>query len=145
MWIWGKEVQGSPTDKKVTPYANVQLWSKYWLLLCPLMKSSPANIYLFQFSKRNTRKRCGICSKLTLKTPGRRRCRSGVLLLTLDIFHTLSSVFIFDFLQLNIAGYCLWTRINPWAGKFSYLVCQRYRIQSTDFTFKTLDLGFHLV
>ena len=29
----------------------------------------PDNIYLFKVSNRNTRKRCEICSKLTLKTP----------------------------------------------------------------------------
>ena len=45
--------------------------------------------------------------KVNIKKPDRRRCRSGVLLLTLDIFHILSGVSIFDFLQLNIAGYCL--------------------------------------
>ena len=36
-----------------------------------------ANIYLFKFINRNNRKRCGICSKLTIKTPERlqwRRC-----------------------------------------------------------------------
>ena len=31
----------------------------------------PANIYLFKFNNRNTRKRCEICSKLTIKTPER--------------------------------------------------------------------------
>ena len=29
----------------------------------------PDNIYLFKFNNRNTRKRCEICSKLTIKTP----------------------------------------------------------------------------
>ena len=29
----------------------------------------PANIYLFKVNNRNTRKRCEICSKFTLKTP----------------------------------------------------------------------------
>ena len=32
----------------------------------------PANIYLFKMNNRNTRKRCEICSKLTIKTPKRR-------------------------------------------------------------------------
>ena len=31
----------------------------------------PANIYLFKVSNRNTRKRCEICSKLTIKMPER--------------------------------------------------------------------------
>ena len=32
-----------------------------------------ANIYLFKVNDRNPRKRCGICSKLTIKTPERHR------------------------------------------------------------------------
>ena len=32
---------------------------------------SPANNYLFKVNNRNIRKRCEICSKLTIKTPGR--------------------------------------------------------------------------
>ena len=34
--------------------------------------SVPANISLFKVNNRNTRKRCEICSKLTIKTPERR-------------------------------------------------------------------------
>ena len=33
----------------------------------------PANVYLFKFNNRNTRKRCEIRSKLTIKTPERRQ------------------------------------------------------------------------
>ena len=35
----------------------------------------PANIYLFKFSNRDTRKKCEVCSKLTIKTPERRHGR----------------------------------------------------------------------
>ena len=35
-------------------------------------KSFPANSYLFKINNRNTRKRCKICGKLTVKTPERR-------------------------------------------------------------------------
>ena len=35
----------------------------------------PANIYLVKVNNRNTRKRCEICSKLTIKTPERRQLR----------------------------------------------------------------------
>ena len=38
---------------------------------CFLIKHKPANIYLFKVSNRNSRKRCGICSKLTIKTTER--------------------------------------------------------------------------
>ena len=34
-------------------------------------RRNPANIYLFKFDNRNIRKMCEICSKLTIKTPGR--------------------------------------------------------------------------
>ena len=34
-------------------------------------KSFPADIYLFKVNKRNTKKRCEICSALTIKTPER--------------------------------------------------------------------------
>ena len=60
---------------------------------------------LVKINNRNSRKRCGICSKLTIKTPERsqrRRFVLDVLLLTLNIFHTLtSSVTIVDFEQVN--------------------------------------------
>ena len=34
---------------------------------------NPANIYLLKLNNRNTRKRCEICSELTIKTPEQRR------------------------------------------------------------------------
>ena len=50
----------------------------------------PAGIYLFKVNNRNTRTRCKICPKLTIKTPERHHwCRLVSLLLTLNIFHTL--------------------------------------------------------
>ena len=33
----------------------------------------PANVYLFKVNNRNTRKRCEVRSKLTIKTPERRQ------------------------------------------------------------------------
>ena len=39
------------------------------------MRTYPANFYLFKVNNRNTPKRCEICSKLTIKTPERRRRR----------------------------------------------------------------------
>ena len=38
------------------------------------LKPFPAGNYMFKVNKRNTRTRCEICSKLTIKTPERRRC-----------------------------------------------------------------------
>ena len=38
-----------------------------------LLSQFPANIYLLKVNNRNTRKRCEICSKLTIKTPEQRQ------------------------------------------------------------------------
>ena len=35
--------------------------------------NTPANICMFKVNNRNTRKRCKICSELTIKTPERRK------------------------------------------------------------------------
>ena len=50
----------------------------------------PANIYLFKVNNRNGRKRCEICSKLTIKT-----------LLKLLYLTLLSNVFIDEIEQVN--------------------------------------------
>ena len=50
----------------------------------------PAGFYMFKVNNRNTRARCEICSKLTIKTPERHQWRHLVsLLLTLNIFYNL--------------------------------------------------------
>ena len=54
-----------------------------------IQQINPANIYLFKANNRNTRKRCEICSKLTIKTSE----QLVFLLLTLNVFHTCFSYF----------------------------------------------------
>ena len=56
-----------------------QHWFRYLVIYCsryikPDMKeiTGIANIYMFKVNSRNTRKKCDICSKLTIKTPERR-------------------------------------------------------------------------
>ena len=45
----------------------------------------PEDIYLLKVNNRNTRTRCEICSKLTIKTPERRQQRrSGVFILNFE-------------------------------------------------------------
>ena len=45
----------------------------------------PAGNYMFKFNNRNTRTRCEICSKLTIKTPERRQWRrSGVFIVNFE-------------------------------------------------------------
>ena len=60
----------------------------------------PANIYLFKVNNRNTRKRCEICSKLTIKTPEKRqRRRSRVFIVNFE--HTLHLFLMILLLTLN--------------------------------------------
>ena len=70
-----------------------------------LIKWDPVNLYLFKIVSRNTRKRCGICPKLTINTV---ESRSGILLITLNIFHNFFSDSIVDPEQANVSlcKYC---------------------------------------
>ena len=50
-------------------------WLNWWEMGLPRVDTLcnyPANICLFKVNNRNSRKRCEICSKLTIKTPERR-------------------------------------------------------------------------
>ena len=64
-------------------------------------------IYLLKVNNRNTRVRCGICSKLIIKTPERRHWyRSGVFIVNFE--HISQLVLVFLLLTLNMqlpAGY----------------------------------------
>ena len=63
-----------------------------FLLICYKLKkiyveleNSPVSIYLLKVNNRNTRARCEICSKLTIKTPeGHQLCRSGAFIVNFD-------------------------------------------------------------
>ena len=69
----------------------------------------PTNIYLLKLYNRNTRKKCEICSKLTIKTPKRSQWRcSGLLTVNFEhISHLFFSVSIVDFEQVNVC----WVRV----------------------------------
>ena len=57
---------------------------------------NPAKIYSFKVNNRNTRKRCEMCSKLTIKTPERRQwLRSGVFIVN---FEHISHLFLLSLL-----------------------------------------------
>ena len=66
-------------------------------------KNFPTNIYLFRVNNSNTRKRCEICSKLTIKSPQR---RSTVFIVNFEhvshLFNPFSSVSTVGFEQVNI-------------------------------------------
>ena len=72
-----------------------------------------ANIYLFKVNNRNSRKRCGICSDLTLKTPERRHwLHSDVFIVNFENISQLFLVFPLLTLTLNkemLAGHGLRT------------------------------------
>ena len=60
----------------------------------------PVSIYMFKVKNRNTRTRCGICSKLTVKKPERRHwCRSSVSIVNFE--HISHLVLVFLLLSLS--------------------------------------------
>ena len=63
--------------------------------------NNPTSNYMFKVNNRNTRTKCDICSKLTIKTP--ERChwrRSGVFIVNFEHISFLVLVFLF-FEQVN--------------------------------------------
>ena len=73
---------------------RVQKMTNTWKLKM-ITKKLLASFYFFKVNSRNTRNRCQICSKLTLKTPERRQICSKLT--------PFSSVSIVDFEQLNFS------------------------------------------
>ena len=70
-------------------------------LIVKLSYSVPAGIYLLKVNNRNTRTRCEICSKLTIKTSERRQWRrSGVFIVNFENIPHLPTVFLL--LTLNM-------------------------------------------
>ena len=64
-------------------------------------RNNPVGIYLLKVSNRNTRTRCEMCSKLTIKTPEQRQWRpSGVFIINFEYVSHLALVFLL--LTLNM-------------------------------------------
>ena len=60
-----------------------------------LIQNFLADFYLFKVNKKDTRKTCQICSKLTMKTPERRHLhRSGVFIVNFEHISNLFLVFL---------------------------------------------------
>ena len=76
-----------------------------WVILFSI-NSNSAGIYLLKVNNRNTRIRCEICSKLTIKIPERRQWdRSGIFIVHFEhISHLVSTVSIVNFEHV-IAGW----------------------------------------
>ena len=61
----------------------------------------PSGIYLLKVNNKNTRARCEICSKLTIKIPERRQWRRpGIFIVTCE--HISHLVLVFLLLTLNM-------------------------------------------
>ena len=89
-----------------------------------LFKNNPANTYLFKFNNRNTKMRCEICSKLTIKKSERRQwSRSGVFIVNFE-----------DILHLILHYYCYYFQSQQ------LNVCQQRELLPSNF--KTLSLFF---
>ena len=69
--------------------------------LFTIMKSPPVDIYLLKIDYRNTRARCEICSKLTIKTPERRQWRRSFVFIV-NFEHISHLVLVFLLLTLNM-------------------------------------------
>ena len=70
-------------------HANVLFVSLFCFTYSLTSLSNPAGNYLFIVNNRNTRTRCEICSKLTIKTPGRLHWRrSGVFIVNFEHIST---------------------------------------------------------
>ena len=62
--------------------------------------SNPTGNYMFKVNNRNTKTRCKICSKLTIKTPGGHPwCSSGVFIV--DFEHVSHLVLVLLLITLN--------------------------------------------
>ena len=89
-----------------------------WVLATKQL-SIPGNIYLFQVNNRSLRKRCGICSKSTIKIHQNdvNDVYLVFLLLILNIFHTFFMCF-----------YCsLWTSKYVNISNISNIACSQWR------------------
>ena len=86
----------------VYEFLNLPLWAVYPSMVINKSNvfSFPVGIYLPKVNDRNTRTRCDICSKLTIKTPKRRHWRrSGVLIVNFE--HISHPILLFLLLTLN--------------------------------------------
>ena len=96
----GKALKKQVTKKRVTSdwKRSSKTKRKDWTQF--VLTTRPTFIYLFKANRRNTRKICEICSRVTIKTPERRQWRFYWKLWT--YFSPLSSVSIVDFEDVNI-------------------------------------------
>ena len=89
------------TSEVLLSPAISSVFSITWSLKATYLWAMSVGIYLLKGNNRNTRTRCEICSKLTIKTPERRQWRrSGVF--NVNFEHISDIVLVFLFLTLNM-------------------------------------------
>ena len=105
----------------------------------------PANIYLFKITNRNTRKRCELCSQLTIKIPEPSHWGRSVVFIV-NSEHILHLFLVFLLVALNkqmLAGftslqYCpySWLLMNIFLGQILFLrvVCRYPCVKYCNFT-----------
>ena len=96
---WTNVNSQSPWNKQNEFSERCQIWFRASLKAIPF--TIPAGNYMFKVNNRNTRTRCEICSKLTIKIP--ERChwrRSGILIANFG--HILHLVLVVLLLTLNM-------------------------------------------
>ena len=92
-----EQVNASLISTATAPRSNYKEKSNTVNLLTTTI--DPAFIYLLKVNKRNTRRRCEICSKLTIKIPERRQwCCSGIFIVN---FEHISHLLVFLLLTLS--------------------------------------------
>ena len=84
----------------------------------------PVGIYLLKVNNRNTRIKCEICSKLTIKAPESRQWRrSDVFIANFEHISHLTLVFLLLTLNMCLpAGLCLYQYMNFLSFLFFYLL-----------------------
>ena len=89
---------------RISYFKDLQcFFSKFLALLTMIVHrkvNQPASNHMFKVNNRNTRTRCKICSKLTIKTPEKSLLSLYCSLQT--YFITYSSAFIVNFKQVNV-------------------------------------------
>ena len=98
---------------------------------------NPAAIYLFKVNNRNTRARCKICPKLTIKSPEQYQwCRSGVFIVNFE--HTCTSVSIVNFEQVNAGWVRRFQSARSPTNLFEANVLYTYTNQSIGLQYKSI-------
>ena len=77
-------------------------WNFCFLVKLPKYLAIPAKIYLFKVNNRNTRRRYEKCSKLTIKTPERRRSLFDVFIVNFEQISQFLLVFLLLILNMYL-------------------------------------------